>query len=72
MRKRLIYRCDDVGYTPAYDLGIFEVLNSGIGCSADVMFDACDAAEALKKIEGYAMVICRMASSFMGKTSTRS
>ena len=49
MRKRLIYRCDDVGYTPAYDLGIFEVLNSGIGCSADVMFDACDAVEALKK-----------------------
>ena len=51
MRKRLIYRCDDVGYSPAYDLGIFEVLNSGIGCSADVMFDACDAAEALKKLK---------------------
>ena len=40
MRKRLIYRCDDVGYTEAYDLGIYRVLDSGIGCSADVMLDS--------------------------------
>ena len=51
MRKRLIYRCDDVGYTQTYDLGIFDVLNSGIGCSADVMFDAENATEALKKLK---------------------
>ena len=50
MRKRLIYRCDDVGYTKCYDEGIFKVLNSGIGCSADVMFDAEDAKEALQKL----------------------
>ena len=51
MRKRLIYRCDDVGYTEAYDLGIFKVLDSGIGCSADVMFDSEHAPEALKKLK---------------------
>ena len=48
MRKRLIYRCDDVGYTKAYDDGIFNVLDSGIGCSADVMFDAGQVREALE------------------------
>lgn len=51
MRKRLIYRCDDVGYTEAYDLGIFKVIDANIGCSADVMFDAPHAAEALKQIK---------------------
>ena len=51
MRKRLIYRCDDVGYTPAYDMGIFDVIDAGIGCSADVMFDACHAREALEMIK---------------------
>lgn len=51
MRKRLIYRCDDVGYTESYDLGIFKVLEAGIGCSADVMFDAMHAKEALKKLK---------------------
>ncbi|MBQ1826971.1 MAG: ChbG/HpnK family deacetylase [Erysipelotrichaceae bacterium] len=48
MRKRLIYRCDDVGYTKTYDEGIFNVLDSGIGCSADVMFDAGHVREALE------------------------
>lgn len=48
MRKRLIYRCDDVGYTLAYDLGLFRVLDAGIGCSADVMLDAPHAVEALQ------------------------
>lgn len=51
MRKRLIYRCDDVGYTKAYDLGIFDVIDAGIGCSADVMFDAMHAEEALKQLK---------------------
>ena len=40
MRKRLIYRVDDVGYTQAYDMGVNIVFDSGVGCSADVMFDA--------------------------------
>jgi len=48
MRKRLIYRVDDVGYTPVYDLGIKKSFEEGVGCSADVMFDSCDAAEMLK------------------------
>ena len=48
MRKRLIYRCDDVGYTEAYDLGIYRVLDSGIGCSADVMLDSRHVRESLE------------------------
>ena len=48
MRKRLVYRIDDVGYTEAYDMGIKKVIESGIGCSADVMFDSMDCVEILK------------------------
>ena len=51
MRKRLVYRCDDVGYTKTYDEGIFNVLDSGIGCSADVMFDASHAKQALEMLK---------------------
>ena len=40
MRKRLVFRVDDIGYTPAYDIGAFKVFECGIGTSADVMFDA--------------------------------
>ena len=48
MRKRLVYRIDDVGYTEVYDMGIKKVIESGIGCSADVMFDSMDCVEILK------------------------
>lgn len=48
MRKRLIYRCDDVGYTESFDKGTFNVIDAGIGCSADVMFDAMHTKEALE------------------------
>ena len=47
MRKRLVYRCDDVGYTEAFDMGAFKVLDEGIGTAADVMFDNRHAREAL-------------------------
>lgn len=39
MRKRLVFRVDDIGYTPVYDMGAFKVFEAGIGTSADVMFD---------------------------------
>ncbi len=51
MRKRLIYRCDDIGYTQTYDLGIFTVIDDNIGSAADVMFDAMHVREALKEIK---------------------
>lgn len=51
MRKRLIFRIDDVGYTPAYDMGAFRVFDAGVGSSADVMFDSPDTVEALKKLK---------------------
>ena len=51
MRKRLVFRVDDVGYTPIYDLGVMEAFKSGVGSSADVMFDSPDTVEALKKLK---------------------
>ena len=51
MRKRLVFRVDDVGYTPIYDLGVMEAFNAGIGSSADVMFDSPDTIEVLKKLK---------------------
>ncbi len=51
MRKRLIYRCDDVGYTASYDMGLFRVIDAGIGCSADVMLDSEHVTEALKLLK---------------------
>ena len=40
MRKRLVFRVDDIGYTPVYDMGALQVFEAGIASSADVMFDA--------------------------------
>lgn len=48
MRKRLVFRVDDVGYTTAYDLGAYKALTEGVGSSADVMLDSPDTIEALK------------------------
>ena len=42
MRKRLVFRVDDVGYTPAYDMGAFKAFECGIASSADVMFHSPD------------------------------
>ncbi len=42
MRKRLVFRVDDCGYTPIYDLGVQRALTEGVGSSADVMFDSPD------------------------------
>ena len=51
MRKRLVFRIDDVGYTPAYEMGAFKVFDCGIGSSADVMFDSPNTKEALKLLK---------------------
>lgn len=51
MRKRLVFRVDDIGYTPAYDMGAFKVFECGIGTSADVMFDAKNTIEALNYLK---------------------
>lgn len=48
MRKRLVYRADDIGYTLAFDLGIYRAFEEGIATSADVMFDSQHTVEALK------------------------
>lgn len=40
MRKRLVYRADDMGYTEAFDLGAIRAFEEGIASSADVMFDS--------------------------------
>ena len=40
MRKRLLVRADDVGYTEAFDLGAMKAIDEGIVTSADVMLDS--------------------------------
>lgn len=40
MRKRLIFRVDDLGYTEAYDLGAVRAFDEGIASSADIMLDS--------------------------------
>ena len=47
MWKRLIFRVDDLGYTPAYDMGAYKAFEAGIGSSADVMLDSPDTVGAL-------------------------
>lgn len=48
MYKRLVYRSDDVGYTLAFDLGVFKGIDEGITTSADVMLDSPHTEEALR------------------------
>lgn len=48
MRKRLVFRVDDVGYTTCYDMGVKKAFEQGVGTSADVMFDSPDTIEILK------------------------
>ncbi len=47
MRKRMVYRADDIGYTEAFDLGAFKAIENGIVTSADVMLDSPHTKEAL-------------------------
>lgn len=47
MRKRLVFRVDDLGYTEAYDLGAVRAFDEGIASSADVMLDSPHTAEIL-------------------------
>ena len=48
MRRRLVYRADDVGYTQAFDMGFVKGVENGIVTSADVMLDSKHTVEALK------------------------
>lgn len=51
MRKRLVFRADDVGYTEAFDLGAFKAFDEGIATSADVMLDSPHTVEALRMLK---------------------
>lgn len=51
MRKRLVFRVDDIGYTPVYDMGAKKVFEAGIGSSADVMFDSQNIIESLNYLK---------------------
>ncbi len=50
MRKRLVYRADDLGYTPVYDEGFFKAIEDGIVTSADIMMDFPDSVPALERL----------------------
>ena len=51
MRKRLIFRVDDLGYTEAYDLGAVRAFDEGIASSADIMLDSPHTVEILRWVK---------------------
>ena len=51
MRKRLVYRADDIGYTETFDAGALKAIDQGIATSADVMFDSYNTIGALKELK---------------------
>ena len=65
MRKRLVFRVDDLGYTPAYDMGAYRAFDCGVASSADVMFDSPDT---IALVKGQAMAVHRLASPPVGKS----
>ncbi len=50
MRKRMVYRADDLGYSPIYDEGFFKAIEDGIVTSADIMMDFPDSVPALERL----------------------
>lgn len=51
MRKRLIFRVDDLGYTEAYDRGAVRAFSEGIASSADIMLDSPHTVEILRWVK---------------------
>ena len=51
MRKRLIIRTDDVGYTNVHNMGTFETYEHGYSTSADVMLESPGTVDALKRLK---------------------
>ncbi len=50
MRKRIVYRGSDVGYTRISDEGFFKAVDEGIVTSADIMLDMPDSVSALTRL----------------------
>lgn len=53
MRKRLVYRADDIGYSKTFNDGAFKAIEEGIVTSADVMLDTPGAVDALTRLRDY-------------------
>lgn len=53
MRKRLVYRADDIGYSRTFNDGAFKAMEEGIVTSADVMLDTPGAVDALIRLRDY-------------------
>lgn len=53
MRKRLVYRADDIGYTQAFNDGAFKAIEEGIVTSADIMLDTPGTLDALNRIKEF-------------------
>ena len=56
MRKRLVYRADDIGYTKAFNDGAFKAIEEGIVTSADIMLDTPGTIDALERIKNYLLM----------------
>ena len=53
MRKKLVIRTDDLGYTKVHDMGAFETYVNGYSTHAEVMLDSPGTVEALKKLKEF-------------------
>ncbi len=51
MRKRIVYRGSDLGYTPIFNEGFFKAAAEGIVTSADIMMDMPSSVDALKRLK---------------------
>lgn len=65
--KKLIMRADDVGYTPAYNLGTFDAIDKGVITTADVMFDVPGTQEALEALKERPWISIGWHPHFWGK-----
>ncbi len=56
MKKRLVYRADDIGYSRTFNDGAFKAIEEGIVTSADVMLDTPGTVDALSRLRSYPWV----------------
>jgi len=48
--RRIIFRADDVGYTPVYNIGIFRCVDEGVVTHIELMLDSMGAVDAMEKL----------------------
>ncbi len=66
MRKKIVIRIDDVGYTIVNNMGAFQTIKNGLATAADVMLDTPGTEDALKKLRNYPWISVGWHTHFWG------